>query len=64
MRSCLYRKWRQLAEVPAKKEMQLERNDDDDAAGADVEVAVLANFVMAVVAPDSVLVADRGRRTG
>ena len=40
--------------------MQLERNDDD--AAADV-VVVLANFVMAVAAPDSVLVADRGRRT-
>ena len=63
MRSCLYQmlKWRQLAEVPAKEEMQLERNDDD--AAADV-VVVLANFVMAVAAPDSVLVADRGRRTG
>ena len=62
MRSCLYRmsKRRQRAEVPAKEEMQLERNDDDAAA----DVVVLANFVMAVAAPDSVLVADRGRRTG
>ena len=62
MRSCLYQKlkWRQRAEVPAKEEMQLERNDDDAAA----DVVVLADFVMAVAAPDSVLAADRGRHTG
>ena len=62
MRSCLYQKlkWQQLAEVPAKREMRLERNDDDAAA----DVVVLADFVMAVAAPDSVLAADRGRHTG